>query len=138
MERYLNFQPVPPNLTPIQVSEQHSNEESRSNSQFVTSFRIYCATDSIGYACSLKYLTVQTLVLRTTIMTPVKPQISKFQADKSCQVDFNVLRRLYSSASVRRVKSSVHDGVVLLFLQFLFLLSLSRIIRQPLYTPSRN
>jgi hypothetical protein len=26
----------------------------------------------------------------------VKPQISKFKAEKSCQVGFNVLRRLYS------------------------------------------
>jgi hypothetical protein len=31
-------------------------------------------------------------------MTRVKPQISKFQVDKSCQVGFNVLRRLYSRA----------------------------------------
>ena len=36
------------------------------------------------------------LALRRTIMTPVKPQISKFKAEKSCQVGFNVSRRLYS------------------------------------------
>jgi hypothetical protein len=29
-------------------------------------------------------------------MTPVIPQISKFKAEKSCQMGFNVLRRLYS------------------------------------------
>jgi hypothetical protein len=34
------------------------------------------------------------LVLRMTIMTPVKPQISKCQAEKSCQVGFNVLQWL--------------------------------------------
>jgi hypothetical protein len=33
-------------------------------------------------------------VLTTTIMTRVKPQISKFQAEKSGQVNFNVLRRV--------------------------------------------
>ena len=43
-------------------------------------------------------------VLRTTLMTPVKPQISKLNADKLCQVGFNVLRRLYSRAFVERVK----------------------------------
>jgi hypothetical protein len=45
-------------------------------------------------------------------MTPVKPPISKFQAEKSCQVDFNKLRRLYSQASVKRVKSSIHASVL--------------------------
>ena len=45
-------------------------------------------------------------------MTPVKPQISKFQAEESCQVNFNVLRRFYSRAFVERVKSSVHVSVL--------------------------
>ena len=43
-----------------------------------------------------KNLPVLNLVLRTTKMTPVKPQISKFKAEKSCQVGFHVLQRLYS------------------------------------------
>jgi hypothetical protein len=29
-------------------------------------------------------------------MTPVKVQISKFQVDKSCHLDFNVLQRFYT------------------------------------------
>ena len=37
-------------------------------------------------------------------MTPVKPQISKFKAEKSCQLGLNVLQRLYSRAFVKRVK----------------------------------
>ena len=35
---------------------------------------------------NVQKLTNLNLVLRTTITTPVKPQISKFTADKSCQV----------------------------------------------------
>ena len=35
-------------------------------------------------------------VLRTTIVTPVKPQISKFKAEKSYLEGFNMLRRFYS------------------------------------------
>jgi hypothetical protein len=49
----------------------------------------------------VKKLTSLNLVLRATIMTPAKPQISKLQAEKSCQVGFNVfnvLQRLYSHA----------------------------------------
>jgi hypothetical protein len=41
-------------------------------------------------------------------MTPVKPQISKFHADKSLEMGFNMLRRLYSRAFLKRVKSFVH------------------------------
>ena len=44
-------------------------------------------------------------------MTPVKPQISKCQAEKSCQVGFNVLQRLYSRAFVKRVKSFVRVSI---------------------------
>lgn len=36
------------------------------------------------------------IVLRTTSMTPVKLQIKKVQAEKSCQLVINELRRLYS------------------------------------------
>jgi hypothetical protein len=41
-------------------------------------------------------------------MTPVKPQISKFQAEKSCQVGFNVLRgkKLLSLKPVVRTRRS--------------------------------
>ena len=35
---------------------------------------------------NVQKLTSLNLVLRTTKMTPVKPQISKFKAEKSCQV----------------------------------------------------
>jgi hypothetical protein len=49
----------------------------------------YCLID-------VQQLTSLNLVLRTTIMTPVKPQISKFKAEKHFQKGFNVLRRLYS------------------------------------------
>ena len=59
----------------------------------------------------IKKLTSLNLVLRTTKMTPVKPQISKFKAEKSCQVGFNVSRRLYSWAFVKRVKSFVHVNI---------------------------
>jgi hypothetical protein len=41
-------------------------------------------------------------------MKPVKLQILKFQAEKSCQVGFNVLQRLYLRAFVKRVKSFIH------------------------------
>ena len=44
-------------------------------------------------------------------MTPVKPQISKFKAEMSCQVGFNVSRRLHSWAFVKRVKSFVHVNI---------------------------
>jgi hypothetical protein len=50
-------------------------------------------------------LTSFNLVLRTTIM--VKPQISKFQAEKCCQVGFNVLQHIYTQSFIKRVKSSV-------------------------------
>jgi hypothetical protein len=40
-------------------------------------------------------LTSLNLVLITTSMTPVIPQRSKFKAEKSCQVGFNVLKRYY-------------------------------------------
>ena len=40
---------------------------------------------------NVQKLTSLNLVLRTTIMTPVKPQISKFKAEKSCQVGFKFL-----------------------------------------------
>ena len=53
------------------------------------------------------------------IMTPVKPQISKFKAEKSCQVGFNVLWQLYSWASIKRVKSSVHVSVSSVCIQWL-------------------
>ena len=43
-----------------------------------------------------------------TIMTPVKPQILKFKAEKSCQVDHNVSRRVYWWAFLKRIKSFVH------------------------------
>jgi hypothetical protein len=36
------------------------------------------------------------LHVKMTNMTPVIPQISTFQAEKSCQEGFNELRRLYS------------------------------------------
>ena len=42
---------------------------------------------------NVQKLTSLNLVLRTTKMTPVKPQISKFKAELSCQVGFNVSRR---------------------------------------------
>ena len=61
---------------------------------------------------NVQKLTSLNLVLRTTIMTPVKPQISKFKAEKSCQVGFNVSRRLYSWAFFKRVKSFVHVSVL--------------------------
>jgi hypothetical protein len=56
-------------------------------------------------------LTSLNLMFRTTIMTHVKPQIKKFQAEKSCQVGFKLLRRLYSWKFVRWVKSFVHVSV---------------------------
>ena len=42
----------------------------------------------LGFYATFMYknLPVSNLVLRTTKMTPVKPQISKFKAEKSCQV----------------------------------------------------
>ena len=60
---------------------------------------------------NVQKLTSLNLVLRTTKMPPVKPQISKFKAEKSCQVGFNVLRRLYSWAFVKRLKSFVHVSI---------------------------
>jgi hypothetical protein len=45
-------------------------------------------------------------------MTPVKAQIDKFLAEKSCQVVFNVLGRLYSIAVVTRGKLFVHGSVL--------------------------
>ena len=42
---------------------------------------------------------------------PIKPQISKFEAEKSYQVGFSVLRRLYSWAFVKRVNSFVHVSI---------------------------
>jgi hypothetical protein len=45
---------------------------------------------------NLQKLTSLNLLLSTTVMTPVKPQISAFKSDKSCQVGFNALQRLYS------------------------------------------
>jgi hypothetical protein len=47
-------------------------------------------------------------VVRMTFITRVKLQISKFQAEKSCQVGFKMLWWLYSYAFVKRVNSSVH------------------------------
>ena len=44
-------------------------------------------------------------------MTPVKPQISKFKAEKSCQMGFNVSRRLYSRAFFKQVKSFVRVNI---------------------------
>ena len=41
----------------------------------------------------------------------VKPQISKFKAEKSCHVGFNVSRRLYWWTFFKRVKSFVHVSV---------------------------
>jgi hypothetical protein len=59
--------------------------------------KIWCQpedmTNDFGRS-NVQKLTSLNLMLRTTIMTPVNPQISKFQAGKSCQVGFNVLRRL--------------------------------------------
>ena len=41
-------------------------------------------------------------------MTPVQPQISKFKAEKSCQVGFNILQRLYSRFTVfKKIGSEV-------------------------------
>ena len=60
---------------------------------------------------NVQKLTSLNVVLRTTIMTHVKQQISKFKAEKSCQVGFNVLRQLYSWAFVKRVKSFVHVNI---------------------------
>ena len=59
-----------------------------------------------------KRLTGLNWVLRTTIMTPVKPQISKYQAEKSCQVVFDALRRLHSGAFVKQDNSSVLASVL--------------------------
>jgi hypothetical protein len=53
---------------------------------------------------NVQKLTSLNLPLMTTVLTPLKPQISKFQAEKSGQGDFNVLRRLYSRALVKRIK----------------------------------
>jgi hypothetical protein len=44
-------------------------------------------------------------------MTPVKPQISTFKADKSCHAGFNVLLPHSSCAFVKRVKSFVHVSI---------------------------
>ena len=60
---------------------------------------------------NVQKLTSLNLVLRTTKLTHVKPQISKFKAEMSCQVGFNVSRRLYSWAFVKRVKSFVHVNI---------------------------
>jgi hypothetical protein len=59
-----------------------------------------------------KTLPVLNLVLITTIMMPVKPRISKFKAEISCQIGFIMLRRFYSWALVKRVKSFVHVSIL--------------------------
>jgi hypothetical protein len=45
-------------------------------------------------------------------MTPVKPQVSKLMAEKSCQVGFNMLRRLYNH---ERLLSEASFSYVLTF-----------------------
>jgi hypothetical protein len=51
-------------------------------------------------------------------MTPAKPQIGlpEFKAEKSCYVGFNVLRRLYSLAFVKRVKWFEHVKVLFVYI----------------------
>jgi hypothetical protein len=67
---------------------------------------------AVCFSINVHELTSLNLVLRTTIMTPIKLQISKFQPEKSCHVGFIVLQRLYSRAFVTGVKSSVLDSVL--------------------------
>jgi hypothetical protein len=50
-------------------------------------------------------------MLRTKIVTPIKPQISTFKADKSCQMGFNVYTGALLMSIVKRVKSFVHVSV---------------------------
>ena len=88
--------------------------------RFILSMKVIVTywTENVKYKCyaktaniNLQKLTSLNLLFSTTIMTPVKQKISQFKAEKSCQVGFNVLRRFYSWAFVKRVKSSVHVSI---------------------------
>jgi hypothetical protein len=90
-------------VAPIRATEQ---QISKGKKMLAIAYVVLIRSHKLNTATSSRRLmiinlqkhTSLSLVFRTTNLTPAKPQISKFQVEKSGQVGFNVLRRLYSRA----------------------------------------